>query len=549
MAALPSFLDHSDRPFGPNPKVFRSTFAPRLPPPGIPRREVRLEGADDDAKQESDAADADAADPRNQLRVLTWNVLADGLAQHGRWTHLPPGDASPALAWEQRFPRLLSEIVSARPDVVCLQECNNFREEWLPAMERLGYDGTVWTKPRSPCERYGADRDGLALFWRHGRLRPLLSDEEAAKQAAVEASPGWVVNAPPSPPPQEEGADGKCAVSAQQQPWQPKPPPLEVESCYYYAGPYRHLAPSPAALATVEEDGEGGSGAAAAGSSAAAAGDQPQHQQQQGTPHALQAASQGMIVAVLEECSFPQRRLVVAVTHLKAKEGFEARRREQAEQLCARVREMLARLSLFGGGGGNSAAAADAAAATAVVVAGDFNAAPDSSAAQFVRAPASAGGLGLRCIWDVPVLAPAAVKEETMEVEEVGVGVGVGSGHAQPQPQPVPRQGEDLLFTTWKFRGGGIGAICTACGCDRSAGKPDPPREKLETIDHVFFGSGGRGGGSGAAAAPAAAPLVPLARWATPSRAEIGPNALPCKAYPSDHVAVLCSFAWRRRRA
>jgi mRNA deadenylase 3'-5' endonuclease subunit Ccr4 len=426
-----------------------AALADAIAPPAIPRREVRLQtglpGKDDDSNE------------HHQLRVLTWNVLADGLAQHGGWTHLPSPDA-PALAWQQRFPRLLAEVAAARADIVCLQECNRFEDAWLPAMQRLGYEGRRWRKPRSPCERYGADADGLALFWRRGRLRL--------------------------------ASDGGGSSSASSSP-----------SFYFYAGAYRHLAPSPAALATVEEEEGGGGGVGEGGGGGGGGAAAPEEWLE------LQAASQGMIVAVLEEEEeqnpAPPRRLVVAVTHLKAKEGFEARRREQAEQLCARVKETLLAEEESGGGASSS---------TAVLVVGDFNAPPDSAAARLVREPASDGGLGLRCIWDVPLAG-----------EEGGEG---GSNGRKQQQQ---HQGEELLFTTWKFRDGG---------------DQGPPREKLETIDHIFFGGGGGGGGIGQGE-QSPPPLVPLARWAAPSRGEIGCAALPCESYPSDHVAVMCRFAWR----
>lgn len=83
------------------------------------------------------------------LRVLSWNVLADGLSQHGDFvkarvalrfsrarrgarprtllTVLAPPQAPPhALLWEHRLPRVLAELESADADVICLQEVNHF---------------------------------------------------------------------------------------------------------------------------------------------------------------------------------------------------------------------------------------------------------------------------------------------------------------------------------------------------------------------------------------------------------------------------------------
>ena len=68
-------------------------------------------------------------------------------------------------------------------------------------------------------------------------------------------------------------------------------------------------------------------------------------------------------------------------------------------------------------------------------------------------------------------------------------------------------------FTTWKFRVYDDGSIC----------------EKRAVIDYVFHSSA----------------LRPVARWAQPTQAEIGPDALPSAAYPSDHLAVLVEFEWQ----
>ncbi len=68
----------------------------------------------------------------------------------------------------------------------------------------------------------------------------------------------------------------------------------------------------------------------------------------------------------------------------------------------------------------------------------------------------------------------------------------------------------DAEFSTWKFR---------------------PNGEQQRIIDYVFF--------------PADGALQPASRWVMPTEAEIGPEALPCAAYPSDHVAQCCEFMWQ----
>ena len=79
----------------------------------------------------------------------------------------------------------------------------------------------------------------------------------------------------------------------------------------------------------------------------------------------------------------------------------------------------------------------------------------------------------------------------------------------QPSAHPSAEAG---AFTTWKFRVYDDGSVC----------------EKRAVIDYVFH-------------SPA---LRPVARWAQPTKEEIGPQALPSETYPSDHLAVCVEFEW-----
>jgi nocturnin len=99
------------------------------------------------------------------LTVLSWNVLADGLAQHGRFTRCPPA----ALEWAARRGPVLEEILAAGADVVCLQEVNKY-DELSAALSTAGYRGAFFAKPSSPAAALGFPADGCALFWRRDRL-------------------------------------------------------------------------------------------------------------------------------------------------------------------------------------------------------------------------------------------------------------------------------------------------------------------------------------------------------------------------------------------
>ena len=84
------------------------------------------------------------------LRILSWNTLADGLAQLGRFSRCPEG----ALAWPSRRRLVLREIERSRADIACLQEVNRPGDLESPLRE-AGYDGAFWAKPVSPAARLG----------------------------------------------------------------------------------------------------------------------------------------------------------------------------------------------------------------------------------------------------------------------------------------------------------------------------------------------------------------------------------------------------------
>ncbi|KAI8472144.1 MAG: DNase I-like protein [Monoraphidium minutum] len=205
------------------------------------------------------------------------------------------------------------------------------------------------------------------------------------------------------------------------------------------------------------------------------------------------AMTQGFVIATLADAAAGGRLVVAAATHLKAKEGAanDETRRLQAQQLLAELSAARAA----------AAAAAPGGPEPGVLVMGDFNAVPASPACQAMAADPE---LQLQSIWTVP-WADAAD----------------GDGDGAPPPPPPQQQqqqqqatgdgggGGEPEFTTWKFR---------------------PQGESRRVIDHLFF-------------SPAA--LAPAARWRMPGAADVGPGGLPCAAYPSDHMAVMCELAWR----
>ena len=91
-----------------------------------------------------------------RFRLVTYNVLTDNCIRPGYYLHCPPEERYMSARWS----RILADIVSMAPDVVCLQEvdADNFRSRVRPAMEdRMGYDGRQVSTD---------DGQGLAVFWK-----------------------------------------------------------------------------------------------------------------------------------------------------------------------------------------------------------------------------------------------------------------------------------------------------------------------------------------------------------------------------------------------
>ncbi|BFZ15233.1 hypothetical protein BsWGS_18272 [Bradybaena similaris] len=107
----------------------------------------------------------------NYLRVMQWNLLAQGLCQSSDGFVLcPPG----ALDYQYRQYRIIEELLSYSADIYCLEEVDNyaFIESHLG---KLGFKGCFFPKPDSPC-LYQANNfgpDGCAVFWCEAKLRLL----------------------------------------------------------------------------------------------------------------------------------------------------------------------------------------------------------------------------------------------------------------------------------------------------------------------------------------------------------------------------------------
>lgn len=107
-------------------------------------------------------------DPKNDfnqekyVRIMQWNVLSQALAiSSDKFVACPPE----ALSWWTRRWRLLEELVSTRPDILCLQEVDHF-QFFKHTLGSIGFKGTFFAKPDSPCYYIPGNNgpDGCAIF-------------------------------------------------------------------------------------------------------------------------------------------------------------------------------------------------------------------------------------------------------------------------------------------------------------------------------------------------------------------------------------------------
>ena len=130
------------------------------------------------------------------LRVVQFNVLADGLS--GRDKKLGSFDAAPpaSLRWAARRGRLLEEIFrhGPDPDVICLEEVDHFGDWFQPQLAQRGYRGFFLKKPKSPCLKTAPGsglEDGCAPFVREAMVsvaRVENMNYEASNQVALLAT-------------------------------------------------------------------------------------------------------------------------------------------------------------------------------------------------------------------------------------------------------------------------------------------------------------------------------------------------------------------------
>ncbi|XP_070819602.1 nocturnin isoform X1 [Chaetodon trifascialis] len=103
------------------------------------------------------------------IRIMQWNILAQALGEGKDGFIRCPLDA---LNWQERKYLILEEILTYRPDILCLQEVDHYYDTFQPIMASLGYHSSFLAKPWSPCLDVEQNNgpDGCALFYRHSRF-------------------------------------------------------------------------------------------------------------------------------------------------------------------------------------------------------------------------------------------------------------------------------------------------------------------------------------------------------------------------------------------
>ncbi|XP_050983399.1 nocturnin [Labeo rohita] len=106
------------------------------------------------------------------IRIMQWNILAQALGEGKDGFVRCPMEA---LNWSERKYLILEEILTYRPDVLCLQEVDHYFDTFQPVLASLGYQSSFCPKPCSPCLDVHNNNgpDGCALFFNRRRFQLL----------------------------------------------------------------------------------------------------------------------------------------------------------------------------------------------------------------------------------------------------------------------------------------------------------------------------------------------------------------------------------------
>ena len=91
----------------------------------------------------------------SSFSVMSWHTLSQSSA------HNAASIPDKILNWESRKHRLLAEVKGCCPDILCLQDVDNYEEFWQPALSSNGWDSifvqrTSAIRPRA---------EGVVIAW------------------------------------------------------------------------------------------------------------------------------------------------------------------------------------------------------------------------------------------------------------------------------------------------------------------------------------------------------------------------------------------------
>ena len=98
--------------------------------------------------------------------VMCWNMLAQC---YTRSEYFPSVSPKSALKWKHRGPAIVAEVQRLAPDVIALQEVDNW-DFMSSELGSAGYDGVRKGKT-------GGKKDGVAVLWKRALLRLAESEE------------------------------------------------------------------------------------------------------------------------------------------------------------------------------------------------------------------------------------------------------------------------------------------------------------------------------------------------------------------------------------
>lgn len=116
------------------------------------------------------------------FKLMSYNILAQDLLNTHRYLY--QNHEQSALSWKHRFHRLLMEIQSAGPEILCLQEVQTGHLETITTgLQSIGFNANHIYKKRT-----GNKPDGCAIFYNQDLFNIIESVNVEYEQPGIEVS-------------------------------------------------------------------------------------------------------------------------------------------------------------------------------------------------------------------------------------------------------------------------------------------------------------------------------------------------------------------------